>query len=59
MATKRIFEMWNLSRVTYIVMLDNGRSHGNRIMADMSGTRNTMGCDHPSFVQIVPLVVEL
>jgi len=35
-----------------------GRRRGNSIMADMSGT-HTMGCDHPSFIQIGPLAGNL
>jgi len=38
-------------------LLGNGRYHGNRIMARMSG--DMKGYDHPSFVQIAPLVDEL
>jgi len=35
-----------------------GRRRGNSIMPDMSGT-HTMGCDHPSFIQIGPLAGNL
>ena len=38
-------------------LLGNRRLHGNRITAGHVG--DMMGCDHPSFVQIGPLAVEL
>jgi len=34
-------------------LLGNGRCHGNRIIGNM------MGCDHPRFIQIGPLIGEL
>ena len=40
-----------------VQLLGNRRLHGNRITAGHVG--DMMGCDHPSFVQIGPLAVEL
>jgi len=40
-------------------LLGNGRYHGNRQPHHCDHIRDTIGCDHPIFIQMGPLVSEL